>query len=156
MKNSFWKKVLLGGCAYFTASAILISLILLFANIGTAKSIFDIYFSAFRLALFAIFCFAFAFANTFYSSDKMRESFRMIAHFFITGLAFWACIYMPVSAEMEASGASLPPQNTAVMLALFTVVYFVIYGIYKLIMKLTKKTKDKKEAYTPVYKNFKK
>ena len=156
MKNIFWKKVLFRTCAYFTVALTVITLVMLLANAASAKNIFEISFSVFRALMFAIFCFAFAFANTFYSSDKMRESFRMIAHFFITGLAFWACIYMPVSAEMEASGASLPPQNTAVMLALFTVVYFVIYGIYKLIMKLTKKTKDKKEAYTPVYKNFKK
>ncbi len=156
MKNSFWKKVLVHTCVYFTVALTLITLIMMLANAASAKNIFEISFSVFRAFMFALFCFAFAFANAFYSTDKMRESFRLIAHFFITGLGFFVCIYTPVSAEMEASGASLPPQNTAVMLALFTVVYFIIYGIYKLILKLTKKSKDKKETYTPVYKNLKK
>ena len=156
MKNVFWKKVLTRTCVYFTLVLTVITLIMLLANAASAKNIFEISFSVFRALMFSVFCFAFAFANTFYANDKMRESFRLIVHFLITGLAFFVCVYTPVSAEMEASGASLPPQNTAVMLALFTVVYFIIYGIYKLIMKLSKKSKDKKETYTPVYKNFKK
>ena len=156
MKNVFWKKVLVRTCAYFTVAITAITLIMLLANSASANNIFEISFSVLRALMFAIFCFAFAFANTFYSIDKMKEAFRLIAHLLITGLGFFVCIYLPVSSEMEASGAPLPPQNTVVIIAFFAVVYFIAYGIFKLISKLVKKNRESKETYTPVYKNFKK
>ena len=78
----------------------------------------------------------------------------MITHFILSALSFFVCIYAPVSSEMAASGAALPSQNTLVVIGLFTVIYFIVFGVYKLVKKLIKKKKDSREVYEPVYKNL--
>ena len=156
MNNSFWKKVFYGGCALFCVLAVLISLLMLIINSATTENTFDIALSVFRILMLAVFCFAFSFACTFYRVDSMKEWLRLCLHFIITALAFFVCIYSPVNAEINASGGEMPSENSLIVFALFTVVYFVCYGILKAAKSLSKKSKAKKEEYSPVYKKSKK
>lgn len=147
MKNKFWNKVFFGGCAIFSVAMVLISILMLIINTQTTENVFDIKLSSLRALLIAVFCFVFSFANTFYRVDGMKEWIRLALHFIITTVGFFVCIYSPVSAE-----GNLPAENSFVVIGLFSAVYFLCYGIYRLIAYAVKKSKAKKEEYTPVFK----
>ena len=152
MKTNFWKKEFFGGCAIFFAAIVLIALFMLIINYETTKNTFDIALSVIRILFLAAFSFVFSFANTFYGVDTMKEWFRLALHFILTAFGFFLFIYYPVSAEITAAGGNLPTENAIILLSLFTVVYFLIFGAVKLAKLIIKKNKAKKEEYQPVYK----
>ncbi len=152
MKNNFWKKVFFGGSAIFSASAVFIAIIMLIINSNGTENMFNIALSVYRLLMIAVFCYVFAFATAFYTTDSMKEWVRLPLHFILTTVGFFVCIYAPVSSEISAAGGELPTENAIIVLALFAVFYFICYGIFRLIKRAVKKKKSEKEEYSPVFK----
>ncbi len=152
MRNKFWGRVLFDGCAIFCAALVLISVLMLIINAQSTDNMFNIALSSFRILMLAVFAFVLSFANNFYRIDGMGELLRLGLHFILTVIGFFVCVYSPYSAEAESHGYKFPSENALVIMILFAVLYFIAYGIYKLVRTLRKKSNEKKEEYIPVYK----
>lgn len=152
MNVKFWKRVLVGGCIWYTAALTVISLVML-ATIPESMTVYNVAIGSFRTLMLGIFCFALSFASCTYSSYPISEGLRVLIHYVITVGSFMLCVYLPLIAEARATQPdySLSPW---VSILIISIPYFIVYGIYRLLSGKREKKKAKEE-YKPVYKKGK-
>lgn len=136
----------------FCTALVLISILMLIINSQSTENMYNIALSSFRILMLAVFSFVLSAANEFYRIRGIGEIARLAVHFILTLAGFSVFVYLPFSGEAASHGDGFPSANTLTIVLLFAVLYFIAYGIYRLIRALTKKSKEKKEEYTPVYK----
>ena len=137
--KKFIKQWLLHACVYFTLLMVVYTAIAAIVNVNDDTLLLD----AGRCALFFVFALLLAVANTFFSFENMHVALKVIIHYAVTVAGFYACFLLPLS--MQASGV-------LVGLALFSVIYFVILGLWALFKSRYQRNKENAEAYQSKYK----
>ncbi len=95
-----------------------------------------------RTVLFFVFALLLAFANTLLKLERISSKIRILIHFAVTAFAFYACFMLPIS--MKAS-------SVLVGLVIYTVVYFIIFGIITLFKSKYRSNTEKAEKYEKQY-----
>ena len=141
MDLKFFKKILLVGSAIFSAvSVFLLTLwLIIFSDTHDALTISI---SVYRLLMVALYSYMLAFAFTFARLEKFAGWIKVTVNYLLVTSGFFVCIYMPVAQE-QANPAG--PFVVIALIAAFSVLYFLCYGVYKIIATMGEKKAYKKE-----------
>lgn len=132
--KGFIKKLFVSACIYFSAIMLVYIIIASIINVNEPRLLLE----ASRVILFFVFAFMLAAANTVYSVKSLSGGLRLVIHFAIMLLAFYTCLMLPLS--LRTSG-------NFVGIVLFSILYFVIFGIWTLIRSRYRKNKQVNEQY---------
>ena len=149
MDAKFWKRVFLISCTLFTALMIVVSCIMMLANIESG--IFKQAFSSFRTVMLALFSFTVVFAIAVYKQFRINEALRLAINYVLIVGSFMIFIFLPLVVENQAFYPAYISPNPVIAAVLVSIPYFIVYGICRISSKGKDKEKAKKE-YKPVYK----
>lgn len=140
MKHSFWNSIK-NGCFIFTLITVIsytFGMIISTSERSFISSLTSIY-------LFLILSICLAFANRILTNKKMNVALRLIIHFFITGLLFFAVIVL-------GGGYSESGFATLIAMAVFAVIYLIFALIFGIISAKKEKKANAKKEYHSVFK----
>jgi uncharacterized membrane protein len=163
MDSKFFKKFLFGGSAIFSAVSVflLVLWLIIFSDTHDALAISI---SVYRLLMLALYSYILAFAFSFARLEEFAGWLRVAVNYLLVTSGFFVCIYMPVAQE-QANPAG--PFVVIALIAAFSVLYFLCYGVYKIIATVGEKKAHKKakkgisaqkvskEEYAPMFKKTK-
>lgn len=141
MKNKFLKSLsntLKTACVIFTC--IVFAFYLLGVAFENALQVLTLS----RLALLFLFSIWFAVSNKILKSKKMNLILRVVLHFISSVLGFFIIfVYLP--------GNTQKPSSAFTLTLFFAVAYILIAACVLIVLHFTKKKKNEKEEYEPVY-----
>ena len=166
MDSKFFKKFFLAGSAVFAVATVFLQILWLII-LSDKLDALEIGFPSYRLLMVALYSYMLSFAFTFSRLENFTGWIRITVNYILVTSGFFVCIYMPVAQEQaEPAG----PFIVIALIAAFSVIYFLCYGIYKLTLtvkdkrsyerskkgipeKSSNRTKKnaKKEEYAPMF-----
>lgn len=138
--KSFWNRILLPACGYFTLLTLLyaVGVYAIYSQSSNGGAL-----SSLRVLLFFVFALILATANTLFRAERLNRALRIVLHGAVTALGFWLCLVKPM--QLEGSGELMG-----------LLIYFVLYAVVAVIVLLHRSNvakKSNREAdYTTVYK----
>ena len=137
--KNFIKKTLTDACVYFSAIMLIYIIIAAIMNVEESMLLLD----AARVVLFFVFACLFSLACYVYKIKNLSGGVRLLCHFLITLFAFYTCLILPLS---------MRPASVFVGIVLFTILYFVIFGLYALISSKYRANKESHQKYARQFK----
>lgn len=137
--KGFFKKWLNHACVYFTIFMLIYIILAAIVNVGDSALRLD----AGRTVLFFLFAFLLSAANTIFKIESMSTSLRVLIHYILTALGFYFCFIMTLG--MRAA-------QVFIGLVMFTVVYFIVFGILAVFRARYKKNTERSQKYEKRYK----
>lgn len=138
--KSFWNRILLPACGYFTLLT-LIYAVGVYALYGKSSNGGAL--ASLRVLLFFVFALILATANSLFRIERLNMALRTVLHGAVTALGFWLCLVKPL--ELEGSGELMG-----------LLVYLALYAVVTVIVMLHRsnaaKKADREAEYTSVYK----
>ena len=136
--KGFFKKWLNHACVYFTVFMLIYIILAAIVNVGDDALRLD----AGRTVLFFLFAFLLSAANTVFKLETLSMSLRLLIHYVLTALGFYFCFIMTLG--MRAA-------QVFIGLVLFTVVYFIVFGVVALFRARYKKNTERSQKYDKRY-----
>lgn len=127
------KKTLCNTCIIFTVVTLIYMMAVVFINVDDDRIMLD----ASRMFLFLVFSLLVSVANSLFKIEKLPSWSKLIMHLLLCGLAFYACMLLPIS-----------PSSSSVIigLTLYVIVYFIVWGIFSFFRaRYRKQTVDNSE-----------
>ena len=140
--KGFFKKWLNHACVYFSVFMLTYIILAAIVNVGDDKLMLD----AGRTVLFFLFAFLLSAANTIFKLESISGGLRLLIHYVLTTLGFYFCFIMTLNMRTA---------SVFIGLVLFTVVYFIIFGIVALFRSRYKKNTERSERYEKRYNTHK-
>ena len=133
------KHILKNACICFTVFTAAYSAISAIVNVDDAVVSVEVS----RVLLFFMASVLFSAANGIFKIEKLGGGSKVFIHYILTLAAFYTCMLLPLS---------LDTSTLIVGIALFSVLYFIIFGVYSLIRSRYKANASQGEKYTAQFK----
>ncbi|MBO5682981.1 MAG: DUF3021 family protein [Clostridia bacterium] len=133
------KHILKNACICFTVFTAAYSAISAIVNVDDAVVSVEVS----RVLLFFMASVLFAAANGIFKIEKLGGGSKVFIHYILTLAAFYTCMLLPLS---------LDTSTLIVGIALFSVLYLIIFGVYSLIRSRYKANASQSEKYTAQFK----
>ncbi len=133
------KHILKNACICFTVFTAAYSAISAIVNVDDAVVSIEVS----RVLLFFMASILFAAANGIFKVETLGGGAKVLLHYIFTLAAFYTCMLLPLS---------LDTSTLIVGIALFSVLYLIIFGIYSLIRSRYKANTKQNEKYTSQFK----
>ncbi len=137
--KGFFKKWLNHACVYFTIFMLIYIILAAIVNVGDSALSLD----AGRTVLFFLFAFLLSAANTIFKLESMSASLRVFVHYLLTALGFYFCFIMTLGMRVA---------QVFIGLVMFTMVYFIVFGILAIFRARYKKNTERSQKYEKRYK----